>query len=93
MEVEVAYALPDVQRIVRLDLEVGTSLRQALVASGLLEEFSLELDDLAVGVFGERQTDLDRPLAEQDRVEIYRPLLVEPRSARHLRQHRNPADA
>lgn len=85
MRIEVAHATPTVQRLVRLELPAGATLREALRASGLLEEFSLLPDELVVGVHGEREPNLNRPLAEHDRVEIYRPLVHEPKEARRRR--------
>lgn len=85
MQVEVVYATQAVQRIVRLSLPPGALLRDALLASGLLEEFSLDMAQLALGIFGERELNLARPLTSHDRVEIYRPLLRDPMEARRLR--------
>lgn len=80
--VEVVYALPGRQRVVRLPLEQPMSAEQAVRASGLLEEFpELAGQVLALGVFG-RRVDAQHPLRAGDRVEIYRPLKVDPREAR-----------
>lgn len=84
IDVEVAVAWPDHQHIVALEVAEGTTLRQAVEASGLLERFpEIELRDDHVGIFGELRQP-DTALADGDRVEIYRPLKIEPREARRL---------
>lgn len=80
--IEVAYALPGRQRVVRLPLEQPMSAEEAVRASGLLEEFpELAGEVLTLGVFG-RRVDGQHVLRAGDRVEIYRPLKVDPRDAR-----------
>jgi uncharacterized protein len=83
MKVEVVYARRQSARTVRLELPAGATLRDALVSSGL----QLDLEKQAFGVFGKRAA-LDHPLAEGDRVEIYRPLAVDPKEARRRRARR-----
>jgi len=78
MKIEVVYALPQGARGVSLDLPAGATLRDALEASGF------EFEKHPVGIFGRRAA-LDHPLAEGDRVEIYRPLAVDPKEARRRR--------
>jgi putative ubiquitin-RnfH superfamily antitoxin RatB of RatAB toxin-antitoxin module len=80
--IEVVYALPGRQRVVRLLLDQPISAEEAVRASGLLEEFpELAGQALALGVFG-RTVDGRHVLRAGDRVEIYRPLKVNPRDAR-----------
>ena len=80
--IEVVYALPGRQRVVRLPLEQPMSAEQAVRASGLLEEFpELAGQALALGVFG-RTVDGRHVLRAGDRVEIYRPLKIDPRESR-----------
>ena len=84
--VEVVYALPDRQRLVTVLMPAGGLTAQAAVEqSGLLDEFP-ELRDrpLVLGVYGTVCTG-DRPLRDSDRVEIYRPLRVDPRAQRRER--------
>lgn len=70
---------------VGLDLPEGSSVRQALQASGLAGRCpELDLDRASVGVWG-RKAALDLVLREQDRVEVYRPLRVDPKVARRER--------
>jgi uncharacterized protein len=85
IDVEVAYAKPEQQEIVALKMPEGTTAEQAILASGLLNH-SPEIDgaDLNVGIFGS-VCKLDRPLRQGDRVEIYRPLIHDPKEARRQR--------
>jgi len=85
IDVEVAYAKPEQQEIVALKMPEGTTAEQAILASGLLNSFP-EIDgaDLKVGIFGS-VCKLDRPLRQDDRVEIYRPLIHDPKEARRQR--------
>ena len=80
MKIEVVCALPRCARTVRLELPAGATLRDALKSCG----FEVDLEKQAVGVFGKRGR-LDHPLAEGDRVEIYRPLALDPKEARRRR--------
>jgi hypothetical protein len=80
--VEVVYALPARQRLVTVRLAPGMTAVEAVRASGLLEEFpELDADALALGIYG-RRVEASQPLLAEDRVEIYRPLRVDPRAAR-----------
>ena len=85
MDVEVAYATPEQQVIVTLTLPEGGTVEQAIHASGLLNRFP-EIDgtDIKAGIFGS-VCKLDQPLKQGDRVEIYRPLLHDPKEARRQR--------
>ncbi|MEY4597507.1 MAG: hypothetical protein RLZZ445_304 [Pseudomonadota bacterium] len=85
MKITVVYALPDRQVMRELDLEEGSSLGTALQASGLPSAFpEIEEESLAVGIYGQiaSRTSL---LKHGDRVEIYRPLNLEPKEARRKR--------
>lgn len=85
IHIEVAYALPERQEVVPLTLPAGSTLEQALKASGLLEKYP-EID-LAKGKFGiyGKLAKLDTVLRERDRVEIYRPLIADPKEVRKQR--------
>lgn len=78
MKVEVVCARPQGAQVVSVDLPAGATLRDALVASGF------NIKNQAAGIFGKRAA-LDHPLADGDRVEIYRPLALDPKEARRLR--------
>lgn len=84
-QVEVAYALPDLQVILPVEVEEGTTVRQAIERSGLLHRFpEIDLAVNKVGIFG-RLAKLDEPLRPRDRVEIYRPLIADPKEVRKQR--------
>ena len=85
IDVEVAYANPGQQVIVALKMPEGTTAEQAILASNLLNRFP-EIDgaDLKAGIFGS-VCKLDQPLRQGDRVEIYRPLIHDPKEARRQR--------
>ncbi len=85
VQVEVAYALPDNQVIIPVEVEEGASLRDAIERSGVLERFpEIDLEKSKVGIFG-KLGKLDNPLRAKDRVEIYRPLIADPKAVRKKR--------
>ena len=85
MDVEVAYATPEQQMIVALKMPEGTTVEQAINASDLLSRFSeIDAADIKAGIFG-CVCKLDQPLKQADRVEIYRPLIHDPKEARRQR--------
>lgn len=85
LAVEVCYARPDEQRVIRIRLEPGTTLRQAIERSGILREFpEIDLPRCGVGVFG-RPRALEDAVSAGDRIEIYRPLLADPKEIRRRR--------
>lgn len=77
---------------VLLQLPEGTTLAQALQASGLLDRHALTLDGLKAGVWSLVKP-LETVLRDADRVEIYRPLTVDPKEARRLRYKRQRGEA
>ena len=80
--VEVAFALPDRQVLAAVELAEGATVAEAIALSGLAEQFpAVDIESLPVGIWG-RVTARDRVLANGDRVEIYRPLQIDPREAR-----------
>ncbi len=82
MIVEVAYARPDEQVIIPLNVTPGTVVETAVLESGILERFpEIDLSNCKVGIFG-KLGKLDKVLNEGDRVEIYRPLIADPKAAR-----------
>jgi putative ubiquitin-RnfH superfamily antitoxin RatB of RatAB toxin-antitoxin module len=85
IRVEVAYALEDEQAIIPVEGEKGLTARQAIERSSILKRFSeIDLAVNRVGVFG-KVTELDHVLEPGDRVEIYRPLIADPKEARRKR--------
>jgi len=85
MIVEVAYALPDKQSLVSLEVEEGTTIKEAIEASGILDTYNqIDLTIDKVGIFS-KLASLDTVLREKDRVEIYRPLIADPKKVRKER--------
>ena len=85
LSIEVCYALPDGQTLIPVELPEGATVQQALDASGVLQRYpQIDLARQKVGVFGKLKP-LDTVLADHDRVEIYRPLIVDPKAARQRR--------
>lgn len=95
VRIEVVYArAPHAVDRVMLDLPEGATVLDALQASGLLQGHEGLLDSTRhrIGVWG-RLAGLDDPLRERDRVEVYRPLTVDPKEARRLRYRKQPRKA
>lgn len=85
LNVSVVYALPQRQEVVALSLPQGATLQRAVEASGLLQRYpDLDLAKNKVGIFG-KLSKLDAVLRDQDRVEIYRPLIADPKEVRRQR--------
>lgn len=85
LNVEVVYALPNKQEIIAQKLPAGTTVRQAIEASGLLLKYpEIDLAKNKLGVFA-KLTKPDAVLRDQDRVEIYRPLIADPKEVRKQR--------
>jgi len=85
ISVEVCYALPDRQELVAIALPGSATVLQAIRASGLLARYpDIDLETNKVGIFS-RLVKLDAPLRDRDRVEIYRPLIADPKEVRRQR--------
>lgn len=91
--VEVVYALPERQCLLRLSVPYGTRAREAVVLSGIAERFTgLDVQNCALGIFGKAVSRPDeRVLEEGERVEIYRPLIADPKEVRKQRAARAKA--
>lgn len=90
--VEVAYALPNEQKIIALDVPVGTTARQAVLMSGIVESFpEIDVEQASMGIFSQVLGTKGLPgpdeyqLQAKDRVEIYRPLVADPKEVRKKR--------
>jgi hypothetical protein len=83
--VEVAYALPERQLILSLRVPPETTAAQAIQTSGILQKFpEIDLANNKIGIFG-KLVKPDTVLREKDRVEIYRPLIADPKEVRRQR--------
>ncbi|NBF02491.1 RnfH family protein [Pseudomonas sp. Fl5BN2] len=85
--IEVVYAAVDRQLLLKVDVPDGVTLRTALLASSIEEQFpELDLASCPVGIFGKQIIDPERHVIQAgDRIEIYRPLLADPKEVRRLR--------
>ena len=89
--IEVVYALPEEQVLITLDVEQGTTVEQAVKLSGVLEKFpDIDLTKNKLGIFG-KATKADQVLRDKDRVEIYRPLIADPKESRRKRAEKKEA--
>jgi putative ubiquitin-RnfH superfamily antitoxin RatB of RatAB toxin-antitoxin module len=85
MKVEVIYAVPEKAELVKLDLPDGSTLLQAIEASGLLEKHpEIDVKKNKFGIYA-KLAKADAVLREKDRVEIYRPLIADPKEVRKQR--------
>jgi len=85
MIVTVVYARPDAEHVLAVELAGGATVGQAIAASGLLSlEPELARAPLEAGLWN-RAVALDTAVREGDRIEVYRPLTLEPKEARRLR--------
>lgn len=87
IKIEVAYALPDKQTLLAISVAEGTTVKQGIELSGILQQYAeLDLQKNAVGIFGKRVLQVDQQeLQDGDRIEIYRPLQADPREVRRRR--------
>lgn len=90
MDVEVAYAMPGRQMIVKVQVPPGTTASQAIEASGIRQQFPQIEAQPVIGVFS-RKVPPDHLLTAGDRVEIYRPLMADPKEARRQKAAKDKA--
>lgn len=82
MKIEIAYATLHKQRILLVDVEPGTMAEQAVKLSSIIESFpEIDMNHLKLGIFG-KAIKSDHILEEGDRIEIYRPLVADPKEVR-----------
>ena len=85
ISVEVAYAARDTQRIIAVEVEAGSTIHAAILRSGILAIFpDIDLTRQKVGVFS-KPRDLADQVNAGDRIEIYRPLTIDPKDARRAK--------
>lgn len=85
MNIEVAYALENKQTLLSLEVEEGITLKEAVETSGIIDKYpQIDLLKDKTGIFG-KMAKLDTILREKDRVEIYRPLIADPKQVRKER--------
>lgn len=89
VEIEIVYGTADKQLLQRLSVSDGTTAREAVLQSRIAEEFpETDVHNAPLGIFGKAAKD-DTVLRDKDRVEVYRPLLIDPKEARRLRVRNN----
>lgn len=85
LNIEVVYATPEKQKIVTTRVVAGTDPRQVAAQSGIAEFFpGIDFESCEIGVFG-KKIPADYDLLEGDRIEIYRPLIADPKEVRKQR--------
>lgn len=90
--VEIAYATPSRQEIIKLFVNKGSTIQQAINQSDINNIFpEIDLSKQAVGIFSKVKS-LDSVLEAGDRVEIYRPLIADPKESRRLRANKKEQD-
>ncbi len=88
IHVEVAYALRERQALVTVEIAQGATIEEAIRRSGILEAFpEIDLQRAKVGIFGQPAA-LGERMRDGDRVEIYRPLIADPKEVRRERARR-----
>jgi putative ubiquitin-RnfH superfamily antitoxin RatB of RatAB toxin-antitoxin module len=94
IRVQVCFARPERQILKELDVPHGTTLHEAVEQSAMLREIpEIDLTVLRTGIHG-KQKPLDTILRDRDRVEIYRPLIADPKDSRRKRaQRKNQGEA
>ena len=91
IQVEVAYAVPERQVILPVTIHAGATVEEAIQRSGVLETFpEIDLSQFKAGIFS-KLSKLDTVLRDKDRVEIYRPLLADPKEVRRKRAEEGKA--
>ena len=88
INIEIAYARPDQQVVIPLNVPPGSSAEQAITASGILEQFpEIDLKQQKIGIFSQI-CPLQKTVSAGDRIEIYRPLSQNPMDARRSRTNK-----
>ncbi len=91
IKIEVVYALSHEQTLLTLEVPQGTTLGDAIKVSGILEKYTyIDLTNNKVGIFG-KLSKLDVVLRDKDRIEIYRPLIADPKEVRRKRAEEGKA--
>lgn len=85
IRIEVAFALPDRQTLLQLSVAKGINVKEAIIQSGIIQRYpEIDLDVNAVGIWNRtcKLTDIPR---DGDRIEVYRPLIADPKDVRRRR--------
>ncbi|BAE51423.1 RnfH family protein [Paramagnetospirillum magneticum] len=91
MKIGVVYALPSRQSWLSIDVPEGTTVKEAIQKSGILNQFpEIDLETQKVGIFGKAAA-LDAVVEEGARIEIYRPITVDPKTVKRRAAPEAPA--
>jgi putative ubiquitin-RnfH superfamily antitoxin RatB of RatAB toxin-antitoxin module len=89
--VELVYALPAEQLLLKSEVPKGATIAEAIKLSGILDKFpEIDLEKGKFGIFG-KLSKVDTVLREKDRIEIYRPLIADPKEVRRKRAEEGKA--
>ncbi len=89
INVEVVYASTTKQSLLALKVPENSSIREVIIASGILQHYpEIDLANLSVGIFS-KKTSLDQIVKAGDRIELYRPLIIDPKEARKQRAQKS----
>lgn len=90
--IQICYARPDRQFLLTQTVAIGTTIQQAIAGSGIIEQApEIDISVWRVGIYGKLKA-LDTVLREHDRVEIYRPLIADPKDSRRRRANKDGKD-
>jgi len=85
IKVEVVYGLAEEQALLSVDVLEGAEVKEVILASKIIEKFpEIDLDKVKVGIFG-KLTKMNQVVRDRDRIEIYRPLIADPKEVRKRR--------
>ncbi len=85
IKIELVYALPAEQTLLKLEVPKATTIAEAIKLSGILEKYpEIDLEKGKFGIFG-KLSKADAVLRDKDRIEIYRPLIADPKEVRRKR--------
>lgn len=91
LQVQVCYATPQREVFRELQVDQGTTIEQAIALSGIVEDMpGIDLAVQPVGLYGKKRP-IDTVLREHDRIEIYRPLVADPKDSRRRRAEKKAA--
>lgn len=92
IHVQICYALPERQVLIDHVVDAGTTIQQAIVSSGIIGQVpEIDISVCRVGIFSKIKT-LDTVVREHDRIEIYRPLIADPKDSRRRRAIKSEKD-
>ena len=93
IHIQICYARLEQQVLVEHVVDAGTTIQQAIVSSGIIEQMpEIDISVFRVGIYSKIKT-LDTVVREHDRIEIYRPLIADPKDSRRRRAHKDEQES